>query len=85
MSEELKSNVSAPKVESSIIKAEYLEHSKFGSIDDEGNVYVIQGDEKRFQLVSSLLMFLSVLLNFIFVVTLISKRKSLCLIHALSI
>lgn len=47
MSDELKTTVSAPKVEASITEAEYAEHSKFGAIDEDGNVYVLQGNEKR--------------------------------------
>ncbi len=47
MSDEVKANVSTPKVEASITEAEYAQYSKFGAIDDDGNVYVLQGDEKR--------------------------------------
>ena len=48
MSDELKTeNVSVSTVGTSITDDEYNEHSKFGSIDEDGNVYVHQGDEKR--------------------------------------
>lgn len=41
------SDVSVPKVAASISQLQYDEYAKFGSVDENGNVYVVEGDSKR--------------------------------------